>query len=152
MQSILLLRVTMGAISKCVSPSAAQPWWGLQGSLATALLPPLPPCSRRPGASLPIWPVLPHPRDMSWALTKAAALTGLHLPSPVCSPFFVSGSSSSHDLAPLLSEHVRLWVAFASVGWVQGLWSRCSGMAAVAPDLAFCLLHLLAIDLGTAQS
>lgn len=62
----------MGTTSKCVSPSAAQPWWGLQGSLATALLLPLPPCSRRPGASLPVWPVLPHPCDMSWALTKAA--------------------------------------------------------------------------------
>ena len=117
---ILLLRVAMGTASKCVSPSAAQAWWGLQGSLVMALLPPLPPSSRLPGASLPIWPVLPCPRAVSWALTKAAALTWLHLPSLVCSPFFLSRSSSSHNLAPLLSECIHRRVAFASVSGCKG--------------------------------
>lgn len=110
----------MGTTSKCVSPSAAQPWWGLQGSLAMALLLPPPPCSRLLGTSLPIHPVLPCPCAMLWALTKAAALIGLHLPSLVRSPFFLSRSSSSHNLAPLLSGHIHTWVAFASV-------SRCRG-------------------------
>lgn len=105
----------MGTVSKCLSLSAGQPWWGLQGSLGIALLLPLHPCSRLPSSSLPIWPVLPCPCAMSWALTKAAALTGLSL---VCSSFILSRSSSSHSLAPLLSECACVQVAFASI-------SRC---------------------------
>lgn len=116
----LLLWVAMGTASNCVSLPAAWPWWGLQGTVAMALLLPPFPCSRLPGASLPIWPVSPCPRAVLWALTKAAALTGLHLPSLVCSPFFLSRSSSSHSLAPLLSKRVPTKVAFASV-------IRCKG-------------------------
>lgn len=153
----LLSWVAMGTASNCMSLSAARPWWGLQGTVAMALLLPPPPCSRVPGASLPVWPVSPCPRAVLWALTKAAALTGLHLPSLVCSPFFLSRSSSSHSLAPLLSKHIPTKVAFASVSGCKGCghaavtWSCCSDMAAAAPDLAFCLLHLLAFSSGTSQ-
>lgn len=105
---ILQSGVAVSTASNRVSLVAAQPWWGLQGSLAVALLLVPPPCSKLLGTSLLIWPVSPCPCAVLWELIKAAALTGLHLPSLVHSSFFLSRTSSSCNLAPLLSEHVPM--------------------------------------------
>lgn len=121
----------------------------LQGNMAMALVLPLPPCSRHLDTSLPIWSILPCSHAMD--TNQSCSLDRAALPKP--------------GLFPVVSLQISLFSqSFSSVIWmcphtggiclcqqVQGLWSRCSGVATATPGLAFCLLHLLTFSWGTAQ-
>lgn len=115
---------------KCIFPSSAQLLWALQRRAATALLLPPPPCSQLTGTSLPVCPILPCPCAVLCALTKAAALTRMHLLSLACCPFSLWFFSQPCSAAAWMHPHA------GGICICQGASCCCRGMAAAAPGLA----------------
>lgn len=147
--AILLLWVAMRTVSRSVSSSAAQPWWGLQESMAIALVLPLPLCSRHLDASLPIWSILPCSHAMD--TNQSCSFDGFALPKHVSFPVVslqMSLFSQSFSSVIRMCSHTG---GICLCQQVQGLWSCCSDVATATPGLAFCLLHLFTFSWGTAQ-
>lgn len=118
-----------------LQPSSGEVCWGEQPRHFSCH--PLPAHSSR----AILWPILPCPWAVLCALNKAAALTRMHLLSLAYWPFSLQFSQPCSS-AVWMHPHAAVICICQSASCCCSL----SGVAAAAPGLAICLLHLLVLN------